>query len=53
MIVEAGKTIKVATGSGVLEVQRLQRAGKRELSAEEFSRGARDLVGQRFGAVDD
>ena len=53
VIVEAGKTIKVATGSGVLEVQRLQRAGKRELSAEEFLRGSRGLVGQRFGAVDD
>ena len=53
VIVEAGETIKVATRSGVLEVQRLQRAGKRELSAEEFLRGSRGLVGQRFGAVDD
>ncbi len=48
-----GETIDVATGSGVLAVNRLQRAGKRELSAEEFSRGTRDLVGQRFGSVDD
>ena len=53
VIVEAGRTIKVTTGSGVLEIQRLQRAGKRELSAEEFSRGSRGLVGQRFGSVDD
>ena len=53
LIVEAGKTIKVATGSGVLEIMRLQRAGKRELSAEEFSRGTRGLVGQRFGSIDD
>lgn len=53
MIVGDGETIDVATGDGVLQVQRLQRAGKRELSAEEFSRGTRDLVGQRFGSVDD
>lgn len=53
MIVGDGETIDVATGSGVLAVNRLQRAGKRELSAEEFSRGTRDLVGQRFGSVDD
>ena len=52
-IIGEGTTINVATGSGVLEVHRLQRAGKRELSAEEFSRGTRDLLGQRFGAVDD
>lgn len=45
-----GETISVATGSGTLNIKRLQRAGKRELSAEEFSRGTRDLVGQRFGA---
>ncbi len=45
-----GETIAVATGSGTLNIKRLQRAGKRELSAEEFSRGTRDLVGQRFGA---
>lgn len=48
-IVEADDTIRVATGDGVLAIERLQRAGKRELSAEEFLRGARDLVGQRFG----
>ncbi|MCY3733496.1 MAG: methionyl-tRNA formyltransferase [Chloroflexi bacterium] len=48
-IVEAGETIDVATGNGVLAIERLQRAGKKELSAEEFLRGARDLVGQRFG----
>ncbi|MDE2967216.1 MAG: methionyl-tRNA formyltransferase [Chloroflexota bacterium] len=52
-IVDAAESIRVATGSGVLEIRRLQRAGKRELSAEEFSRGTRDLVGQRFGADDD
>ena len=49
-IESVGETISVATGSGTLNIKRLQRAGKRELSAEEFSRGTRDLVGQRFGA---
>ena len=52
-IVGDGGTIEVATGAGVLAVHRLQRAGKRELSAEEFSRGTRELAGQRFGGVDD
>ena len=49
LIVGAGETIDVATGEGLLAIERLQRAGKRELSAEEFVRGTRDLVGQRFG----
>ncbi len=53
VIIEAGPTITVATGSGVLDVIRLQRAGKRELSADAFSRGARGLVGQRFGSEHD
>ena len=47
-ITALGSAIVVATGAGQLDVQRLQRAGKREMSAEEFARGARDLVGQRF-----
>ncbi len=51
-IIGDGETISVATGSGALEIKRLQRAGKRELSAEEFSRGTRDLVGQRLGSSD-
>ena len=48
-VVDAAETIAVATGDGVLAIERLQRAGKRELSAPEFLRGARGLVGQRFG----
>lgn len=44
--------IRVGTGDGVLVIGRLQRAGKREMSAAEFARGAGDLVGKRFGAVD-
>lgn len=50
VVVTAAQTIDVATGRGTLAVERLQRAGKRELSSEEFARGTRDLVGQRFGA---
>ena len=48
-IIRAGDTIDVATGDGILQIERLQRSGKRELSAAEFLRGYRDLVGQRFG----
>ena len=51
-IVGVGATIDAATGDGVLQISRLQRAGKRELSAGEFARGARDLLGQRFGGDD-
>ena len=53
LVADAGKTIDVVTGEGLLAITRLQRAGKRELSAEEFVRGTRDLVGQRFGPGDD
>ena len=52
-ILQAETTIDVATADGVLQIHRLQRAGKRELSAEEFGRGTRDLVGRRFGTADD
>ena len=52
VIVEEGDAIRVATGDGVLAIERLQRAGKRELSAQEFMRGAGELVGKRFGPSD-
>lgn len=52
-IVSTGRTITVSTGVGVLDITRIQRAGKRELSAEEFARGTRNLIGQRFGSKDD
>ncbi len=45
-------TIRAGTGDGVLAVERLQRAGKREMSAAEFARGAGNLVGKRFGETD-
>lgn len=47
-----GDAIHVATGEGLLGVERLQRAGKREMSAAEFARGAGNLVGKRFGETD-
>ncbi len=52
-IVNVGATINAATADGTLEISRLQRAGKRELSAAEFARGTGDLVGRRFGSTDD
>ena len=48
----AEDAIRVGTGEGVLAVERLQRAGKREMSAAEFARGAGNLVGKRFGDAD-
>lgn len=48
LIIDSGEAIKVAAGGGVLAIQRLQRAGKRELSAPEFARGSADLIGKRF-----
>ena len=52
-IVSVGEdAIRVAAGEGIAAVERLQRAGKRELSAAEFARGAGELVGKRFEAID-
>lgn len=52
-IMSASHSITVSAGSGVLDIVRIQRSGKRELSAEEFVRGTRDLVGRRFGTDND
>ena len=52
-IVSVGEdAIRVAAGEGIAAVERLQRAGKRELSAAEFARGAGELIGKRFEAID-
>ena len=48
-VVNVGETIDVSTGDGLLAIQRLQRGGKRELSAAEFARGAQHLATARFG----
>ena len=52
-VVAVNKTIDVATGEGLLRVGRLQRAGKRELTAAEFAHGERDLLGAVLGLSDD
>jgi methionyl-tRNA formyltransferase len=44
-----GPSLRVATGSGALEVLELQPAGKRMLNAGDWLRGQRGLVGQRLG----
>jgi methionyl-tRNA formyltransferase len=44
------ETLAVQTGEGLLAVLRLQRAGRRSLTAAEFIRGQRDLFGRRRGS---
>jgi methionyl-tRNA formyltransferase len=44
------ETLAVQTGEGLLVVLRLQRAGRRSLSAAEFMRGQRELFGRRLGS---
>ena len=48
-VVAVGETIDVATGAGLLRVERLQRAGKQALDARAFANGEPDLPGQRLG----
>jgi len=43
-----GAALRVATGSGALEIVELQPAGKRMMSARDWLRGQRTLVGQRL-----
>jgi len=45
----AGDRLLVASGEGAVLVRKIQPAGKRELSAEEFLRGYRVQPGDRFG----
>ena len=45
----SGDWIGVQTGQGTLALRRLQRAGKREMSAAEFARGAATLDGTILG----
>ena len=46
----AGDTLLVAAGQGCISILRLQPAGKRSLSTEEFLRGYPVKVGERFTA---
>ncbi|HEX6292452.1 MAG TPA: methionyl-tRNA formyltransferase [Herpetosiphonaceae bacterium] len=43
-------TLRVATGSGALEILEVQPAGKRQMAGLDWLRGQRGLVGQRLGA---
>lgn len=42
-------SIRVSTGDGLLGLIELQREGRRRVSAADFVRGTRELVGSRFG----
>jgi len=44
-VVQFDSDVAVATGSGLLVLEKVQLAGKRPLPAEEFVRGRRDFVG--------
>lgn len=46
----SGDWIGVQTGRGTLAIRRLQRPGKREMSAAEFARGAAGLDGATFAS---
>jgi len=44
------EALAVQTGEGLLAILRLQRAGRRSLTAAEFMRGQRDLFGRQLGS---
>ncbi|SMO51126.1 methionyl-tRNA formyltransferase [Balnearium lithotrophicum] len=48
-VVRADKELIVATGEGALRIERLKPEGRREISGEEFVRGYRVSVGDKFG----
>jgi methionyl-tRNA formyltransferase len=50
VVLASGETIDVATGDGVLCIERLQRAGKRTLDARAFANGEPNLAGRQLGA---
>lgn len=50
-VIAAGSTIDVLTGAGVLQIERLQRAGKQALDARAFVNGEPQLVGQILGGA--
>jgi methionyl-tRNA formyltransferase len=51
VIATTGETLHVQTGNGVLAIRRIQPVGKKQISGEEFLRGYRVQVGDRFGAA--
>lgn len=47
--IEGGARIGVSTGDGLLELLEVQREGRNRVSAAEFARGARELIGSHLG----
>jgi len=52
-VIETSQGLAVATGEGILVLERVQLAGKRAMSVEEFVRGHRDFLGTVLGATED
>ncbi len=48
-VIQAGKEIAVACGTGTLVLREVQLAGKRSMGIEEFVRGQRNFVGAALG----
>lgn len=48
VVVLEGEGVAVGTGTGLLRIERIKMAGKRDVSGEEFARGARPLPGEAF-----
>jgi methionyl-tRNA formyltransferase len=48
LLADPRQGLRVATGSGLLELASLQPAGKRPMSGVEFVRGIRPMAGERF-----
>ena len=49
VVATGGSSVGVATGDGVLQIERLQMEGRRPVAADEFLRGYRDFPGSRLG----
>ena len=47
-VVRADKELVIATGEGALKVKRIRPEGRKEITGEEFVRGYRVKVGDRF-----
>jgi methionyl-tRNA formyltransferase len=48
-VVELESGLGVIAGQGVLELVKVQLAGKKPMAADLFAHGQRDLMGERFG----
>jgi methionyl-tRNA formyltransferase len=46
--VQDGDEVEIVTGQGRLRLIQIQPAGKRQMSANDFARGARNFVGSRL-----